>query len=367
MNPTERFYKIDHLLRKCRNVSFAQLQEALEVSPATLKRDLMYLRDRLNAPIIFDRERRAYRYDPTRMADSKFALPGVWFNASEIHALLTMQALLTEVRPGLLGPHIAPLQERLESMIGSQQDTPCEIARRIRIVHAAKRMDNFQFFDVIASATLKRHRMVIRHWNRKRDETVDREVSPQRLVFYRDNWYLDAFCHLRGEIRSFGLDAIKSVSATDVRADEIGKDELDAILGAGYGIFSGADVQWATLRFSPERARWVRGEQWHPQQRAHLAADGSYTLQIPYSHPAELIMDILRHGSHVEVMAPTQLRQQVAEELLAAAQAYVRSNAQPGEHGVASGAITGNAQAAHDTLLPCVPVFTQHDRPCAAL
>ncbi len=120
MNQTERFYKIEQLLHERKAASFRQLLDAVEVSPATLKRDLQYLRDRLNAPIIYDRDANGYRFDVPQRHAPKHQLPGLWFNASEIHALLTMQTLLEEVQPGLLGPHIAPLQTRLKNLLGSQ-------------------------------------------------------------------------------------------------------------------------------------------------------------------------------------------------------------------------------------------------------
>ena len=54
MDRTERFYKIELLLRNRGCVSFDALLDELGVSRATLKRDLQYLRDRLNAPIVYD-------------------------------------------------------------------------------------------------------------------------------------------------------------------------------------------------------------------------------------------------------------------------------------------------------------------------
>ena len=48
----ERFYRIDQLLNQHGVVSFETLQAALEVSRATLKRDLQFLRDRFHAPIV---------------------------------------------------------------------------------------------------------------------------------------------------------------------------------------------------------------------------------------------------------------------------------------------------------------------------
>ena len=78
----------------------------------------------------------------------------------------------------------------------------------------------------------------------------------------------------------------------------------------------------AVLRFTPERARWVADEQWHPHQQANWLADGSYELQIPYREAHELVMDVMRQGSGVELIAPDQLRQAVANELRRAAARY---------------------------------------------
>lgn len=76
------------------------------------------------------------------------------------------------------------------------------------------------------------------------------------------------------------------------------------------------------LRFTPERARWVADEHWHPQQQSLLLGDGSYELRIPYSDSRELIMDILKHGAEVEVIAPEELRREVLEHLRLAAAKY---------------------------------------------
>ncbi len=322
MDRTERFYKIDQLLQERRIASFAQIQEALGVSRATVKRDLQYLRDRFSAPLIYDREAGGYRFEQAAAHAPKYELPGLWFNASEIHALLMMQHLLEEVQPGLLGPHIAPLQARLNNLLGSRDDAPEDIAQRIRLVHAARRQADLRHFEVIATALLGRRRLSIRHWHRGTDTETEREVSPQRLVWYRDNWYLDAWCHLRDGIRSFAVDAIQQAALLDRKAKEVAKKRLDAVLGAGYGIFAGAEVEWAKLRFSPEHARWVASEQWHPEQRSAFAADGSYLLEVPYANPTELLMDILRHGAGVEVLGPASLRKCIRDEAAALAARY---------------------------------------------
>lgn len=320
MDRTERFYRIDQLLNDERCLSFDAIQEALGVSRATLRRDLQYLRDRLNAPIVYDRLGGGYRFArdearPQQALGPKYELPGLWFNASEIYALLMMQQLLNTVQPGLLGPHIAPLQSRLSALLGSQQNRPEDIEDRIRIVHTGQRAPAPANFALIASALLKRHRLKLKHWHRGRDETTVREISPQRLVFYRGNWYLDAWCHLRKDLRSFAVETLSDVELLDKKAQDIEARLLDSRVQNGYGIFGGERTQWAQLRFTPARARWVASEQWHPDQRGSVLPDGGYQLDVPYSIETELVMDILRHMPEVEVIGPPALREKVRAKL----------------------------------------------------
>lgn len=74
-------------------------------------------------------------------------------------------------------------------------------------------------------------------------------------------------------------------------------------------------MRWARLRFSPERARWVAQEQWHAEQSGKFEKGGSYLLRLPYTDHRELIMDILKHGTHCEVLGPPSLRRVVADEV----------------------------------------------------
>ncbi len=316
MDRTERFYRIDQLLNEKKIVPFSLLVEKLEVSRATIKRDLEYMRNRLNAPIVWDREEGGYRFAGREGGAAQYELPGMWFSAQEVHALLTMQHLLMGLDTGgLLGPHIAPLLARLRALLGTTDDTTEEIHKRIRILGMASRRMALDHFAVVGSALLRRKRLLISHYVRARDETIEREVSPQRLVHYRDNWYLDAWCHLRNDLRSFAVDAIRRTEIIEQPARNIPEKTLDSVLGAGYGIFSGRKVSWAKLRFTPERARWVSLEQWHPRQKARFDKDGAYLLEVPFSDSRELVMDILKQGAGVEVLAPATLRKDVAAQL----------------------------------------------------
>ena len=325
MNRTERFYKIELLLRSRGCVSFAALQAELAVSPATLKRDLQYLRDRLNAPIGYDRVANGYRFSAAGAAAARQQLPGVWFSENEIHALLTMHQLLAGLDDdGVLSRHLQPMLERLQGMLGADAAEARALMRRVKVISTARRRAPSRHFELLGSALVQRRRVALRYYKRSERSSSERVVSPQRLVNHRGTWYLDAWCHASAGLRRFSLDAIEAASVQVARARQVPVRQLEAQLDTGYGIYGGAaaKLKWATLVFNADAAQWVSNEEWHAAQRSRWLADGRYELQVPYSEPTELAMDILRHGDSVEVVGDKPMLALIAERLRKAAARY---------------------------------------------
>ena len=331
MNQTERYYRIDQLIQETGCISFKALMQRLEISRATLKRDLQHMRDRLNAPIVHDRDAGGYRYDKAG-AGPRFQLPGLWFSADEALALMTMHHMLEGLDAGgLLGPHIRPLMERLGKALGSDEAPAREVLRRVRLQPAQQRRIELRWFQLAGKALMTRRRLKLRYFARHRAERSEREVSPLRLVHYRGNWYLDAWCHQSEGVRMFSLDAIEHAELLVTRARDVAVRQIDEQTAGGYGIYRGSELKWAELAFSAEAARWVRHEQWHPRQRGDDLPDGRYRLTLPRAAPQDLETDILRHGENVEVLAPADLRRHIGERLRKAAAAYRRPQ-QSGAH-----------------------------------
>lgn len=321
MERTERFYKICRRLGQGGVIPSKKFIEEFGISRPTFFRDIEYLQDRFNAPIIYDRQGGGYRFDP---AAAQFTLPGIWFTAAEVESLLTIYKMLNDIQPGLLSKHLSPVLDRISRLLQQRNSTLDEIRNRIRILSIANRTVAANYFELISHAVLERKRVQFAHYHRERDETTQRQVSPQRLVHYRDNWYLDSYDHGREALRTFSLDTIDDLKVIEQKAKNISNKQLDNELGSSYGIFAGQTTQIAILKFTSYQARWVAREHWHPQQQGEVQADGSYLLQIPYHDPRELLMDILKYGAQVEVLKPKTLREEVKTRLEQAAKLYTK-------------------------------------------
>ena len=321
MDKFDRIYDLHRIFAARRApLPVEAIMERLECSRPSVYRLIRVLGDRLGAPIEFDRERGGYLYRQNA-GQGPYELPGLWFSASELQALVVFERLLESLEPGLLAEHLRPLAGRVRDLVSHRRLRLSEAAIRIRVLGMAARPLG-EHFRTLAGATLQRRRLSLRYRARSRDEISEREVSPQRLVHYRDNWYLDAWCHQRNALRSFSVDRVLEAREGSEPARDVPEAELEEHYASAYGIFGGKANWTAVLRFTADRARWVADERWHPLQSGQFLTDGAYELRVPYRDERELVMDILRHGAEVEVIEPKALRDAVAKQLRAALGRY---------------------------------------------
>lgn len=319
MDKTERFYKIIQLLRNSSGNTVNTFLDELEVSRATFNRDLEYMRDRMNAPIIYSHSENTYQLDKSQ---GKFELPGIWLSAEEASSILSIITLLDNMDSGSLQNVIQPFRQKIINGLEKKGLEISDVIKRIRIINMNARSVEPRYFELVSSSVLNRKQARILFYNRNRNEEAWRSTSPQRLIHYRDNWYLDAFDHDIQQLRTFSLGCINDVIILEQTAIEIDNEKLDKELASAYGIFSGEETKQAVLKFTEERARWVAYENWHPQQKGEFDKKGNYLLSIPYAIEHELIMDILKHGTHVKVISPPELVKSVKDIVSATLKQY---------------------------------------------
>jgi len=311
----DRMYKLDALLANGRSRTLEFLLAELEISRATFKRDIRFMKDRFNAPIVWDRETRGYRMSNSGAVGPRYELPGLWFNQRELLALATMQQLLSSMdKGGPIASQLQPLMDRINHRLGHEKEEARELSQRVKLISTTSRMNDLAHFEVVGSALVKRKRLTIEYGARGSSQSLSRRVvSPQRLIHYRCNWYLGTWCHNSQGIRTFSLDSIVSCVVLEKRAKTLSAKDLAEYYDTGYGIFGGKQRKWAKLQFNSQAARYVEEEVWHPEQRASYDNSGNYVLEVPFVHPKELIMDVLRHGADVEVTGPPSLRKEICE------------------------------------------------------
>lgn len=328
MDGFDRIYDLHKILSKRTTpIPLADILSQMECSRATFNRVKRHMTDFLGAPIAYDRELGGYYYQVKGKAeinkegeiqeDGHYELPGIWLNQEELHALVLIHGLLADIGSGLLRNQLAPVKRRFEELLAQSAINPCALADKVRMVGATYRPVRHDQFVKIANSLFSEQSLHIHYASRVDGSTTQRDISPQRLVHYRGNWYLDGWCHLRKGLRTFALECIKQCGPGTAEFKKMTSAELDKHFLPTYGIFSAEQKAEATLLFAPAIARRVQDEEWHPQQSLQLRDDGCLEMRLPFNPqtPQELIKDILSYGDEVQVLAPQQLRQQIAAKL----------------------------------------------------
>ncbi|MBU1723061.1 MAG: WYL domain-containing protein [Gammaproteobacteria bacterium] len=327
MEHIDKVYRLHNVLTEARYpIPLEKLRKKLACSKRTMYRLCDFMRDRLNAPLEYDTQANGWHYREDQRG--VYSLPGFWLNDQELSALLTMQQLLGSLGPELLQEELAPFKRRIENILGKTTGNTESLGVFMRLLPYNRREHQYDCFQTIASACLQRKQLRVTYHNRSEDQCETRTLSPQMLIYYRDNWYLGAHCHNRDKLHPFSLDRISDAETLATESLPVPKDELEEVFFSTFGIFSGREQAVALLRFTPEAARWVEGVIWHSRQQSEKLADGGFILRVPYSLPTELIGEILRFADGVTVLEPPELRAAVCEKL----EKMVANYQKDGEH-----------------------------------
>ncbi|MBT7411394.1 MAG: WYL domain-containing protein [Methylococcales bacterium] len=327
MEHIDRIFKLHNLLLNAHQpISRIILEEKLECSTSSVRRTIDFLRDKLGAPIDYDRDRNGYQYHPEQK--SIYELPGLWLNESEIHALLTIQQMLNNFHPDLLLDEIKPFEKRIKEILQRTTGTHCEdeVTQTIHLMTQGIRQKQYISFQPIADACLKKQQLKVNYHARYNDLFCSRILSPQKMVYYKNNWYLVAWCHNKDAIRIFSLDKLTDVIPQNISALQKSSEEIDLQLFSSFGIFAGHACETAILQFSPNIARWIADETWHPNQTGEWLKNGNYQLKIPYNNSIELLAEILKYADDITVIAPKSLQQAVVDKLLKTLKNYSNNN-----------------------------------------
>jgi len=313
----ERFVWFDNEVRSQRYPNTSTLAEQFEVTTKTAQRTIEYFRDRLRVPLQYNFGKKGYSY-----TEPDFQLPLSRISEQELLALLISRKLISEASAGTLSDELGKISKKLSSLLKinlpGRAHPEDAFSFRWKTIHPA----DATIFSTVTSALLRGNLLTFRYRPPHLDAGIDRAVEPHHMVNYMGNWHLIAFCHLRNDWRDFMLSRMTNCQATEKTFVVRPSEEWQPHLLNSFGIYQNKDIYNVIVRFTPERSRLVREEIWHEGQQDQTDATGSLCRAIPVSHQTEILMEILQHGSHAEVLEPQWLRNEVIQELRAALKNY---------------------------------------------
>ena len=306
----ERFCWFDRQLRNNRYPNASHLARHFELSTKTAQRSIDFMRDRLRAPLEYDAQHKGYYY-----ADHSFALPSCQIAQNELLAILLAKNLLSDSAGGVISRAIQSFGRKLFAATGEFGLDELRIETAFSAIWHGYTPAEGDTFHQTAEALIQNRQLAFHYFSPAEDRTTLRRVEPVHLQHYMGSWVLLARCTERRDWRKFLLGRMSRVWLTDILfTPAIPACWQDQLHGA-FGIFQSGEPKEVALRFNAHRARWLRQEIWHPEQRLEEQPDGSLIMRFMVTDFREVKLRILQYGAEVEVLAPMELREEIRTEI----------------------------------------------------
>ena len=314
----DQIRKLSQILKARRTpIAIRVLADELDCTIRTVQRYLDDLRDIYHAPLdhlpgkgwILDQK-----------TSPNWEIPGLWLSEQDIQSMLLLLSILKRFGNGLMRRELKSVEQLINNALAQHNISRSQIDQRIKIIPLANAVTPNKHLYCFFNAIINRQQITLDYCDYQQQHS-HRIISPQRLIYYRDNWLCDAWCHRRNALRTFSLARVEETELMKAKAKNIPNAQMDDYYSSGYGMFSGKTKHKATLRFFPAIAREIAKQQWHPQQHGEWHGN-DYLLTLPYSDQRELVQDILRHSPNVIVESPSRLKNAVKRQLHMALEVY---------------------------------------------
>jgi predicted DNA-binding transcriptional regulator YafY len=292
--------------------SVAALSNDLDCHPRTVYRDLEAL-EVAGFPVYTEKSGGKNYWYILDAAKQQIPVP---FSLPELIALYFCRNLLQVVKDTVYDEALASLFQKVKTTLtpryGAYLD---QIEGSLAVAPRPARTSPppNPLFDTISAAIISRHKLEIDYFTMSSGRRSRRRVSPYKLLFSEETFYLIGFCDSRRGVRTFALDRIHSCQVTEISFEPPDSADLAEMIESSFGVFQG-DPNLVKIHFSEVVAGYVEEKIWHHSQATERQADGSLIFTAKVAGLDEIKLWVLRWGAEAEVLQPAALRQTVAEE-----------------------------------------------------
>ena len=292
-----------------------EIAQLLGVSQRTARRDIIELSERGRLPVY--RQGRVWKL----VEGGHLDLLRIQLNVDEALALY-LAARMLSAYSDKHNPHMVASLLKLATLLPEAIGTHAERAAEA----VSQRQPAPKHLDVLEGLT--------RAWaNRRQVRLTSREPVSGKLSerlfdpffiepsFIGYSCYVYGFDHLRCAIRSFKLERLERVEVLDTQFEPPDFDPYEYLKHA-WGIRGGYEEVEVKVRFSKEATYRVRESDWPGVIAREEDQDGRCTLTFLVNHVLEIKSWIRGWGPECEVLAPAELRREIAAEMKTAGALY---------------------------------------------
>jgi len=305
---TDRMYRIHQLLQNAEYPNSVSLATEFEVVTRTIKRDVEFMKERMELPIEFDARRNGYFYN--RPVEH---FPEMPLSEAEVFALLVASKAIAQYHGT---PFEEPLQTAFRRLTGQLDQTvkfSLGSLDGVLSFHPFAPEDaDLRGFETITRALTERRELTFAYRNHGAQAAQKRRVQPYHLACIQNVWYLIGFDVQRQAMRTFALTRLQRPALLAKRFTVPRKFDAQEYLAGSFSVFKGGDDYEVVVDFDAWAADEVRGRRWHRSQELTELPKGMLRLRMRLNNIEEVEKWVLSLGTHATVVRPQVLRERLA-------------------------------------------------------
>lgn len=313
MKKTERQNGIIHLLRARNKMTANELAGYFEVSERTIYRDIDAL-SQLRVPIVsYEGLGGGYEIDPS------YFIPSIKLNEKEILILLMLLKAGEEFRIPNMTTDYNLLSSKLINVLSDEErGKAAQVISHIEF-DMIRIMPKGYIHDVLTpllEAFWRSCDLQIGYHHPERDVTEHRRFSPVNLFFENGGWYINGYCHVRQEKRTFRLDRIVSITCLE---------EENIYLNCPLSLPQHDKFLWHTyeLIIDPTLYRVIK-EDAYLQFADVKSTKAGLHLIVKTPFKSEICNLVLSHPKQVTALKPETFLQEIEELSQAICKKYLK-------------------------------------------
>lgn len=305
MSQMERILYIDKSIHKFGQfITVKEVANHFEISERQVKRDIEYMRNRLNAPIIWDRVHRAYRYEE-EFNDLSFA------RQNFIISYLALQSIMKN------NQYLPVYENSLMSQIEFQIPSDYKIlSDKITYNLPQSELIKVSYFEDICTSMRDKKCLDIVYKNTK-GELSSRKVEVHHLLNYSGGWFIVTYDYKRESMLTFNISRIAEISLTNqdfIKHDKAFFQDLENALHNNYGIFFGKEKKTVRIKLLDEAQNIISTQVWEKNQKFETF-DNYSILEVSVSNYTEVLAKVLSFGHRAIPLEPKDFVDKWKEEI----------------------------------------------------
>ena len=167
-----------------------------------------------------------------------------------------------------------------------------------------------EFIPELIEAIKEKKKIQFDHYSFRKKKTKTVNFCPTLLKEYRNRWYLLGFSESHNEIRTFGLDRVKTL----LTLEDYHEYKYEETENNGIGIFSKfSEVEEVVIKCTEFRAEYLNSLPLHQTQKIIKEEEGYVTFSLDVEITPELFYQLVSYGPEVQIIKPKSLKKDVYE------------------------------------------------------